>query len=49
VITNPLEAQNEGIFATPSIVKMCPPRKKILGDFTNMEKVFEKLGISSSQ
>jgi circadian clock protein KaiB len=48
VIKNHQEAQREGILVTPTLIKMTPPKKRIFGDFTNMEKVFEILGIECS-
>ena len=41
VFQNPETAEADGVFATPTIVKICPsPVKKIVGNLTDMEKVF---------
>jgi len=48
VIKNPLLAQEDGIMATPTLMKADPPMKRIFGDFCDIEKVLERLGIHLS-
>ncbi|MBU0992712.1 MAG: circadian clock protein KaiB [Proteobacteria bacterium] len=45
VIKNPHSARLDGILATPSLVKVNPPMRKIFGDLSDVEKVFERLNL----
>jgi len=45
VIKNPLMAQADGIMATPTLVRMNPPMKRVLGDFSDRTKILESLDI----
>ncbi|MBC8440413.1 MAG: hypothetical protein H8D87_12105 [Deltaproteobacteria bacterium] len=45
VIKNPLMAQADGVMATPTLVRMNPPMKRVLGDFSDMTKILESLNI----
>lgn len=43
---NPQSAQNQGVLATPTVVKTFPlPQRRILGDLSIKEKVLAGLGI----
>lgn len=44
VITNPHIATQEGILATPTLVKVSPPKKKVFGNFTDILNILEQLG-----
>ena len=46
VIKNPFLAQEAGVLITPTLMSTIPPVKKIFGDFSNVEKVMEQLGVS---
>ena len=45
VIKNPLMAQEDGIIATPTLVRMNPPMKRVLGDFSDMTKILASMDI----
>lgn len=45
VIKNPLMAQEDGIMATPTLVRMNPPMKRVLGDFSDITKIFASMDI----
>jgi circadian clock protein KaiB len=46
VLENPQLANNEGIFATPTLVRVVPPpRARIIGDMSNREKVLAGLAL----
>jgi len=47
VLENPQLAENEKILATPTLIKDLPlPLKRIIGDFSNSEKVLLGLDLS---
>ena len=46
VLKNPQLAQEDGVFATPTMVKLNPPPiRKIVGDLSDVEKVVDILGL----
>ena len=46
VLENPEQAVAAKIFATPTMIKFLPiPEARIIGNFTNREKVFMGLGL----
>jgi len=46
LMANPDEAERDGIIATPTLVKASPPPvRKVIGDFSNAEKVAKILGL----
>jgi circadian clock protein KaiB len=45
VAEGPHKAHGDEVLATPTLVKVNSPRKKVIGDLREMEKVFECLGI----
>ncbi len=45
VIKDPQMAQEDGILATPTLVKANPPMKRIIGDLSDMGIVLERLCI----
>ena len=45
VIKSPHMALKDGILATPTLVKVNPPMKKVLGNFSDIGIALEKLGI----
>jgi circadian clock protein KaiB len=47
VMQNPSAADDENVFATPTLIKILPePSKRIMGDLTNKERVLVHLGIT---
>ncbi len=45
VFENTEMAESDGILATPTLIKISPgPRKRVIGDFRDREKVFTGLG-----
>ena len=49
VYQQPLKAQNEQIIALPTLVKSFPlPKKRLVGDMSNTDKVLLGLGINKS-
>ena len=48
VLENPKLAEEEKIFATPTLIKkMPPPARRIIGDLSDRERVLNGLGIIS--
>lgn len=45
VIKNPLMAQADGIMATPTLFRKTPPMKRVLGDFSDVEKILAQMDI----
>ncbi|MBI4775337.1 MAG: circadian clock protein KaiB [Deltaproteobacteria bacterium] len=45
VIEHPHIAQENGILATPTLLKTSPPPKRILGDLSGKRKVLDQLGL----
>lgn len=46
VFENPIEAEEEGVFATPTAKKVSPkPEKKVIGDLSNKKKVLDGLNL----
>ncbi|MFH1156607.1 MAG: circadian clock KaiB family protein [Pseudomonadota bacterium] len=46
VIQDPQTAREDGILATPTLVKTKHPMTRVFGDFSDMKKVLKGLGIS---
>jgi circadian clock protein KaiB len=47
VMQNPGAAEDENVFATPTLIKIRPePAKRIMGDMSNKERVLIPLGIA---
>jgi len=50
LLDNPQRAQEDNILATPTLVKASPPpKRKIIGDFSNEEKVLSGLGLTEEE
>jgi circadian clock protein KaiB len=46
VFENPEEAEEEGVFATPTVKKVSPPPgKRVIGDFSDKKKVLDGLNL----
>jgi circadian clock protein KaiB len=50
VLENPQRAEEDKIIATPTLVKVSPPPvRKIVGDFSDKEKVLAGLGLTTEE
>ncbi|MBN2594167.1 MAG: circadian clock protein KaiB [Sedimentisphaerales bacterium] len=50
VSENPQQAEEDRILATPTLVKVSPPPvRKIIGDFSDKEKVLAGLGLTTEK
>ena len=50
LLGNPELGRQDGVFATPMVVKVSPaPVRKVVGDFSNGSKVRNALGIGEEQ
>lgn len=47
VFINPREAEEEGVFATPTVKKVSPPpKKRVIGNLSDKKKVIDGLNLN---